>query len=337
MAQVHRSPLIPDALPDFRNLGVMARILLAANAGAFVAAMLRAQTWAQLIEEVVNIALQVEPVLMGTLVLLWLLNAWLARQAYWRALGTVTLVVLVVNAGVQNFVARIDAEPQSQLRSAAFALLSAALLAGYFHLRNRAFSPALAEARLQALQARIRPHFLFNSLNAVLAMIRTDSRRAETALEDLAELYRVLMADNNKLIPLARELEITRQYLNLEQLRLGSRLIVEWHIEKAPLDALVPPLLLQPLVENGVYHGIEPGAGPGTIEIAIARYRDRVQLRLRNPYHPDYQHRQGNRMALTNIRERLALHFDVEATLEAGVKGDSYEIRMAMPYKRESP
>jgi len=109
---------------------------------------------------------------------------------------------------------------------------------------------------------------------------------------------------------------------------------VDWRTEKAPMDALVPPLLLQPLVENAVYHGIEPGIEPGTIEIAIARLRDRVQFRLRNPYHVDHQHRQGNRIALANIRERLALHFDVEATLKTEVRGEVYEIRIDLPYKK---
>ena len=98
------------------------------------------------------------------------------------------------------------------------------MLLGYFDLRGRALSPALTEARLQALQARIRPHFLFNSINAVLSLMRQDPRRAESALEDMADLFRVLMADNRELTPLAREIELCRQYLDLEQLRLGERL-----------------------------------------------------------------------------------------------------------------
>ncbi|NIO41417.1 MAG: sensor histidine kinase, partial [Burkholderiales bacterium] len=110
----------------------------------------------------------------------------------------------------------------------------------YFDLRNRALSPALTEARLQALQARIRPHFLFNSLNAVLSLMRAEPRRAETVLEDLSELFRVLMADNRKLIPLQRELELCRQYLDIESLRLEDRLNVEWHIDDLPEDAMVP-------------------------------------------------------------------------------------------------
>jgi hypothetical protein len=112
-------------------------------------------------------------------------------------------------------------------------------------------------------RARIRPHFLFNSINAVLSLVRAEPARAETALQDMADLFRVLMRDNRDLAPLADEIELCRQYLELEQLRLGERLTVDWNLKSMPGDALVPPLVLQPLLENAVYHGIEPSSQPG--------------------------------------------------------------------------
>jgi two-component system sensor histidine kinase AlgZ len=250
------SSTVAFALPDFRNLGVAARILVGVNLAAFVAAGLKANTFAQLMREVLDIALVLEPALIGSLAVLSAASPWLARLPYAIGLGTVTAVVLVVTAGAWLLGSSVDAAPQGVVRAGAFALLTIGVLAGYFHLRDRAFSPALAEARLQALQARIRPHFLFNTLNAVLSLIRKDARRAESAIEDLAELYRMVLADAKNLTTLARELDLTRQYLNLEQLRLGDRLVVDWQTADAPRDALVPPLLLQPLVENAVYHGI---------------------------------------------------------------------------------
>jgi len=165
--------------------------------------------------------------------------------------------------------------------------------------------------------------------------MRSEPKRAEEALEDLAELFRALMQDNRRLSTLDDELALCRQYLNLEQLRLGERLRVDWDLAAMPGDALVPQLLLQPLVENAIYHGIEPGMEPGTVRIRIAREKQEVRLVLSNPYHPDYQHRAGNRMALVNIRERLALHFDVEATLDTKVVGDRFEIRILLPYRRQ--
>src|SRR6185503_20942227 len=150
-----------------------------------------------------------------------------------------------------------------------FALAAQFLLIAYFRLRARALSPAITEARLQALQARIRPHFLFNSITAVLSLMRSEPRRAEVALEDLADLFRVLMRDNRELAPLADEVELCRQYPELEQLRLGERLGVDWNVKSMPGDALVPPLLLQPLLENAVYHGIEPSSERGVVSINI--------------------------------------------------------------------
>jgi two-component system sensor histidine kinase AlgZ len=325
---------VRDALPDFRNLGVVARILVIVNVAALVAAAIKAPRFAQLTDAFVDLALVVEPVLIASLCALWGANRWLAGLPYWIGLAVIAIGVAWLTAGAQWLRASVESEPLGILRAGGFALLLTAFLAGYFHLRNRAFSPALAEARLQALQARIRPHFLFNTLNAVLSLIRKDPQRAEHALEDLADLYRMVMADAADLTTLGREIELAREYLNLEQLRLGPRLAVEWKIEDAPRDALVPPLLLQPLVENAVYHGIEPGVAPGTIEIAIRRERDRLHVTLTNPYHPEHQHRQGNRIALANIRERLQLHFDVEAELATEVRGPTFEIRMAMPYRR---
>jgi two-component system sensor histidine kinase AlgZ len=216
-----------------------------------------------------------------------------------------------------------------------FAFLMTAALLAYFNLRSRALSPALSEARLQALQARIRPHFLFNSINAVLSLIRSNPKRAESALEDMADLFRVLMADNRDLVKLEQEVALSRQYLGLEQLRLGERLQVTWHIEKMPHDALIPPLVLQPLLENAVYHGIEPSSQPGEICVNIYSSRNQVHLVLRNPYRNEGNHHSGNKMALGNIRERLALHFDAEASLSTQISDNAYQVHIVLPYLKQ--
>jgi two-component system sensor histidine kinase AlgZ len=226
-----------------------------------------------------------------------------------------------------------DVTTTTLLRRLLFALVITAALLYYFALRTKALSPAISEARLQALQARIRPHFLFNSINAVLSLIRREPKQAEEALEDLAELFRVLMRDNRQLAPLLDEVTLCKQYLGLEKLRLGERLCIEWHIDKMPEDALVPPLVLQPLLENAVYHGIEPSSAPGVIAINIFLRRGEVHAILRNPYQAGSRHKSGNRMALANIRERLALHFDAEAGLESKVNRESYEVHIRMPYR----
>ena len=225
-----------------------------------------------------------------------------------------------------------DQAPGSFARVAFFVLFVTGVILAYFDLRARAQSPAIAEARIQALQARIRPHFLYNSINAVLSLIRSDPKRAERALEDLADLFRVLMADNRALTPVANEIEIARQYLAIEELRLGDRLRVAWRVEAMPADALVPALLLQPLVENAVYHGIEPIQAGGEIAIEVAARGEELLIRLTNPFRASGEHHAGNRMALANIRERLQLHFDAEASMQSRVAGDLYEVTIRLPY-----
>ena len=223
-------------------------------------------------------------------------------------------------------------------KAAFTAALFGALFQHYFELRARAFSPALVEARLQALQARIRPHFLFNSLNAVLSLIRTEPRRAEATLEDLADLFRILMSDPRNMTTLEEEIRLCRQYLAIEQIRLGERLRVEWRFENVSDEQLrrvqVPVLLLQPLLENAVRYGVEPAAEPAPVQVRIGRTLDRVDIAVLNAVHADAEPApsRGNQMALENIRERLNLLYDIEAQLHASADAGRFEVRMRFPY-----
>jgi len=329
--------LSADALPDLRNLGVMVRILLLGNIAGFAAALYQSRDMAQLAREILETAAVLEPVLLLSLVSLYALSGWLKRLPYAWGIAVVILLeemftTLVLNAGT---VLGGAIEPFDLARVWTLCALLTGSIVAYFFWRRRAYSPALAQARLQALQARIRPHFLFNSINAVLSLIRSDARRAEEALEDLAELFRALMQDNRRLITLADELALCRKYLDLEQLRLGERLQVDWDIENMPGDALVPQLMLQPLIENAIYYGIEPGPAAGRVFIRVTHDKDQVRLLLANPDNPEHQRRSGNRMALANIRERLALHFDLEASLATKVVDGKFETRIVLPYRRQ--
>ncbi len=332
MASINQNPATA-LLPNFRNLGVMLRILVVVLALTVVAAMLKSSTWGGFLQQWLAIVAVVQPIAILSVLLLGASNAWLHRLEYRPAVALIVLVELVITLLVLRFGALIlETEAGDGGRDAFFAVATTLALLGYFNLRNRALSPALSEARLQALQARIRPHFLFNSINAVLSLIRAEPRRAEAALEDMADLFRVLMADNRDLAPLESEVELCRQYLALEQLRLGERLKIDWHVDKMPRDALMPPLVLQPLLENAVYHGIEPSIEPGVVSVNIYHVRDQVHMVLRNPYRRDGSHHAGNKMAMGNIRERLALHFDAEASLQARVGDDEYEVHITIPY-----
>jgi two-component system sensor histidine kinase AlgZ len=331
-----------DALPDFRNVGVVVRILLFVNAGALLAAAVNARDPADWLNRFALTAAWMEPAVIAAMIVLTIASAWLMRLPYRAGLPIACALALTASMAmflIQNVIMGGgglggEALGSSWVRHAGWTLAFAVLLAGYFRLRLRAFSPALSDARLQALQARIRPHFLFNSINAVLLLMRRDPKRAETALEDLAELFRSLMADHRSLTSFGEEVALTRRYLELEQLRLGERLAVDWRVDPAAEAASVPPLLLQPLVENAVYHGIEPGMEVGRVDIHARRDGEQLRIVISNPYHPDYQHHQGNRMALTNIRERLQLHFDVDAELGTEVADGRFFIRMRLPFRR---
>src|SRR6476620_12759540 len=335
MHGIIRQPTEPPALPNFRNLGSILRILLAVNGATLLVALARELRPSMFAVEWAALTGFVEPHLFAELALLWLVQPWLMRAGPRTSVAIVTAITCVLAVAFNLLTPRLIGEAQGSLaRHVVFALVAQFLLIGYFRLRARALSPAITEARLQALQARIRPHFLFNSLTAVLSLMRSEPRRAVAALEALADLCRVLMRDNRELAPLADEVELCRQYLDLEQLRLGDRLVIDWNVKSMPGDALVPPLVLQPLLENAVYHGIEPLTTQGVLSINIFLSRDEVHAILKNPYAANgARHQVGNRMALDNIRERLALHFDAEASLESRVTRDAYEVHIRMPYR----
>ena len=324
----------PTRLPDFGNLGVMLRVLLAVNLLALCAALARNADLARLPQELVELAALVEPPLIAAVVLLYAAGKWLRRLPYGAALAVVAagcaLVSMLFHALFNPPGQPLAALPRAMLWGAA----AAAAVLFYLDLRSRAFSPALAEARLMALTARIRPHFLFNSLNAVLGVIRSDPRRAEQALEELSDLFRVLMGENRELVTLGEEFALCRQYLELEHLRLGERLNVAWDVDACPADAQVPPLMLQPLLENAVYHGVEPAPQPATVTIRATREGEEIRIVLSNPYHGENAQHAGSRMALENIRERLMLFYDLEARLETEAKEGRFRVEIRLPYRK---
>ncbi|MDH4190020.1 MAG: histidine kinase, partial [Betaproteobacteria bacterium] len=328
----------PDVLPDFRNLGVIARILVAVNVPAFMAVLYFTSGWGETIERFVHAAAFLEPLLLISLVLLYGASRVLARLPYARGAAAILLIELVLATALYvAWPASLGGPGEGLDRALILTALSVAALLGYFRLFNKAYSPALAEARLQALQARIRPHFLFNSLNAVLSLVRREPRRAERALEDLADLFRTLMSDARQFVRLEEEISLIERYAGLEQLRLGERLRITWEIDNAPSDALMPALVLQPLLENAVYHGVEPGIGIGDILVKIERRADRVFVRIENPFIPESQARTGNHIALDNLRERLTLFFDAEARIETRIVRNCFQVDIEMPYVTSRP
>ncbi len=219
----------------------------------------------------------------------------------------------------------------------AIAGIVGAMLLRYLYEQHRERQRELAEsrARLQALQARIRPHFLFNSMNTIASLTRVDADLAEQVVQDLSDLFRATLADADSQSTLQRELALARGYLRIEAQRLGDRLRVEWDIDGLPGDVRLPPLLLQPLLENAVYHGIEPATAGGTV-IVSGRFRDdTVNLAVRNTLPvPPPQPRHGNQMAQDNVRARLDAAFGDAAGMVVGRVDELYQVRLHFPAVR---
>lgn len=324
-------------LPNFCHLGVNLRIVLTVEAALAAGVVARAASAEAFRAEFIALSALAQPALLLTLLVLCAADRWLRalpyRQGVAAALGLGVAAPLLAAVWLNPLLGGLQPIPPAWV--AAFALVLGAGLLAYFNLRARALSPAITEARLQALQARIRPHFLFNTLNAVLSLVRSDPRRAERALENMADLFRALMRNASQLTPLEDEVALTRAYLELEQLRMGERLRVAWHIDKMPGEALIPSLVIQPLVENAVYHGIEPLPEGGEISLDIYRSADKVHIVVRNPVATAASPHKGNRIALDNIRERLLLHFDLDAQLKLEPLGAVYQVHIVIPYTHE--
>lgn len=330
-------------IPDCCNTGVIFRVLLAANSLVLGAILMRAGDLRSAAVEFMESAMLVEFASLVSLLALCGLRRIAGAIPARGQRAACALVPAAVTGAIIHLLSSFEWLWSSfgnltPLKGMLAAALLGSLMQHYFELRMRAFSPALVEARLQALQARIRPHFLFNSLNAVLSLIRTEPRRAETTLEDLADLFRVLMSDPRNMTSMEDEIRLCRQYLSIEKIRLGDRLHVQWETSNLSRETLrkarIPALLLQPLLENAVHYGVEPATCPVQIQVHLSRSIDRFEIVVVNPYHGDAGAEAGNHMALNNIRERLALLYDVEAQLTTTVARGFFEVRLRFPYVR---
>jgi two-component system sensor histidine kinase AlgZ len=244
---------------------------------------------------------------------------------------------LVVDSGGASL---FPANPRGfVVRNVAIGLVVTGLALRYFYVLHewQRSVELRAAARVHALQARIRPHFLFNSMNTIAALTRSNPPRAEAAVQDLADLFRATLSDKRDVITLAEELEVARTYQRMEQLRLGGRLQVDWKTDSLPPSALVPGLMIQPLLENAIYHGIEPRAEGGTVTITGEVSGDLVTIVVRNPLDPVPGLREGNRLALANLRERLSLMYGERALMKSGRFDAEYIVTLRFPLLEKQP
>jgi len=310
-----------------------ARVLLFIQAAVLLAGLPLAQGWADALVRASTGAFAALAAGLLWLPLVCALRPWLARwpargrEAALMGLGAAAaLVGWALPAGLGLLPLRAASAAGCALAGAALALL----LWRWLGQRAAAAQPLEVGARLAELQSRIRPHFLFNALNTALALVQVNPRQAETVLEDLAQLFRVALAEAGSAVTLDEEIDLAQRYLAIEQLRFGQRLQVVWDLDPAAALAPLPPLVLQPLVENAVRHGIEPALDGGRIVISSHAARGMAQVVVSNTV-PDEPGRPGSGIALANVAERLRLLHDVAASLHTVREPGRFTARIEVP------
>ncbi|SDN35002.1 two-component system, LytT family, sensor histidine kinase AlgZ [Polaromonas sp. JS666] len=316
---------------DACQVGVVLRAVLFAEAMVGVTAMFDADTALQWLLRFALLTGGVLPATLAWLIVACALKSRLNRLRSW--LQWTAGVLLGAGAGLYGCgllsVMGLLVRPPWWASAAAGALLSAMLLAGLYW-RAKARTPAATAARLAELQSRIRPHFLFNTLNSAIALVRAEPAKAEAVLEDLSELFRHALADPAESVTLGQEIALAQRYLAIEQVRFGERLQVQWSLDAEADQAKLPPLLLQPLVENAVKHGVEPSATGAQLRISTLKRGGTVVIKVTNST-PAGAGERGHGLALANVRERLALLHDVEAKFRTVFKDGIFQVRMEIP------
>jgi two-component system sensor histidine kinase AlgZ len=324
-------------LPDFCAIRVLFMVVLI---GALLAILLmlaagEGYQWLGLV------SVYIQWIVLTDTLLLCVARPWLYRFDNRRAAILTFVLLQLVSLGYAGSSLALFAEFietgtwEFVLRSMGISLIVSAVTLRYFYVQHlwQTQLRAESEARIDALQARIRPHFLFNSMNAIAALTRSNPQRAESAIEDLAELFRFALGDPKRMITLGDELAIARRYLEIEKLRLGERLQVEWQVEELPAQARIPALVIQPLVENAIYHGIEQLAEGGLITIQGQRHSSGVELRICNPFpeHTSAAHERGNRLALENIRARMTAIYKEQSKVTVVGEEGQYCVTLYWP------
>ena len=328
-------------LPDLCDLRVTLALVLSVQLLAFILtlAMPPEDFWLRLS----RVSLYAQGVALSSAGLLCGLRTRLAQLALPLASALILALVLGLALGTAllgQFLFRdpgISGHLASTLRLGFIATLVTALALRYLYLQHVLAQRMREEftLRIDALQARIRPHFLFNTLNTITVLIRSQPRVAEAALEDLADLFRASLAAGGTFVTLADELTLCRHYLHLETLRLGARLRVDWAIDELPGQALLPALTLQPLLENAIYHGIETRPEGGTIRLQGRMDKGLIELSLHNPC--DGKPRHGHGLAIDNTRQRLALSFGAQGRLELRQTPTSFQVTLVFPFLMRGP
>jgi two-component system sensor histidine kinase AlgZ len=345
----NKNQLVDHLLPDFCDVRYIFIVVLFTEVLAIVFAMAAASSTTQFWDFLALSSLFMLWIALLNTAALCLLRSWLNKQkqnvclilSFSLMMGISLLVSLITSKANILFIV-FDDHALGLLFLLRVMTISAViyfLLLRYFYIQQqwRLNLAAQSRAEIQALQARIRPHFLFNSMNTIASLIAISPEQAEKAIEDLSDLFRASLAEKN-MHKLSDEIELTKSYLAIELLRLGKRLQIEWQIDDNLLNHEVPSLCIQPLVENAVYHGIEPMEKGGKIQISALQIDNKLQLSVSNPLMPADKNkkpfapsRTGNQMAQNNIKQRLKLVYGNNGRFTINDSKDKYTVSLSIP------
>jgi len=339
-------------LPSFCDVRMVFAVVVIAQLLAFIITLVSPGVMQDAWGNLGLISLFMQWIALTSAAMLCVCRPMLARMGNRVAAVVSYLLVLLVTAVVSELAfwlmlastvfpeISIDQHAVFLLRNLTIATVIAAIVLRYLYVQFqwRQQLKAEARARIQALQARIRPHFLFNSMNTIAALTRSAPEVAETAIEDLSDLFRASLNTSQQQATLAEELTLARRYLGIEALRLGERLSVEWHMDGVPQTTVLPPLILQPLLENAIYHGIERLPKGGTIQVEGHCKDGFVTIAISNPVLSKTASEQpaGHRIAQENIRQRLQIIFGDSASLVSTLTAGVYKVVMHFPEEATS-
>ncbi|MFU2509566.1 sensor histidine kinase [Pseudoalteromonas sp. ASV78] len=276
---------------------------------------------------------------LSSLTWLYLLRKQLEQISQALQLSALMLSLLLTTAIFSGLLVEFASDFIAQQNSYAFILrnllvvfLVTALFIQFLtiHFEKEQQTNALARAELDALQARIRPHFLYNSLNTAAELTHYDPQAAEQAILALAALSQAAMRVGKE-TALADEITLTQQYIKLESWRFAERLQVNWQLPEQLPAITIPCLTLQPLLENAVCHGVEPALTGAIIYVELHISKRSLVILVENPISSQQQKRPGNGMALDNIRQRLDLYYQGRAKLTVTTRGNVFRVKLVLP------
>ncbi len=336
-------------LPDFCSAGTLFIVLLVAELVAIVLALAAHEPQGQFLLELSKTSFFVLWLaLLGTAVMCQLrtrLESAGRLRAFIISFIVLEILCLVVAEAAWQLTTRFggatiigDSHSEFILRSFAISSIIIALAMRYLYVSSewRRSIVLEAQARVSALQALIRPHFLFNSMNTIASLTRTDPRQAEEAVEDLSDLLRANLSSTGNRSSLKQELEVAAIYQRIEKLRLGERLNIRWDIDDLPMRATIPSLTIQPLIENAIYHGIELLADGGEVEVRGERDGKYLVIAVSNPVAPGKERSsEGNKMAMANIRQRFELAYGSRGNVDVEDVDDRFTVTLRFPAEEE--